>query len=37
VAEAVRAHIDAGADHVCIQPKGGDDLADYKALAAVLL
>jgi len=37
VAEAVRAHIDAGADHVCIQPKGGDDLADYRALAAVLL
>jgi probable F420-dependent oxidoreductase len=36
VAEAVRAHIEAGADHVCLQPKGGDDLADYRALAAAL-
>jgi probable F420-dependent oxidoreductase len=37
VAEAVRAHIEAGADHVCLQPKGGDDVEDYRALAAALL
>jgi probable F420-dependent oxidoreductase len=37
VAEAVNAHIDAGADHVCLQPKGGDDLEDYRALAAALI
>jgi probable F420-dependent oxidoreductase len=36
VAEAVRAHIEAGADHVCLQPKGGDDVADYRALARAL-
>jgi probable F420-dependent oxidoreductase len=36
VAEAVRAHIDAGADHVCLQPKGGDDIEDYRLLAAAL-
>jgi probable F420-dependent oxidoreductase len=36
VADAVRAHLDAGADHVCLQPKGGDDLEDYRALAAAL-
>jgi probable F420-dependent oxidoreductase len=39
IAEAVRAHLDAGADHVCIQPLGhGPHPADdYRALAAVLL
>jgi probable F420-dependent oxidoreductase len=36
VADAVREHLDAGADHVCLQPKGGDDLSDYRALAAAL-
>jgi probable F420-dependent oxidoreductase len=36
VADAVRAHLDAGADHVCLQPKGGDDLEDYRALAKAL-
>src|SRR3954452_18661878 len=39
VVEAVRAHFDAGADHVCLQPVGhGDEpMDDYRALAAVLL
>jgi probable F420-dependent oxidoreductase len=39
VAEAVRAHLDAGADHVCLQPVGNPDgpLEDYRALAKVLL
>ncbi|HEU4976763.1 MAG TPA: LLM class F420-dependent oxidoreductase [Baekduia sp.] len=39
VADAVRAHLDAGADHVCLQPLGHGDLPveDYRALAAVLL
>jgi probable F420-dependent oxidoreductase len=39
VAEAVRAHLDAGADHVCLQPvgHGGAPLDDYRALARVLL
>jgi probable F420-dependent oxidoreductase len=39
VAEAVRAHLDAGADHVCLQPvgHGGTPLDDYRALANVLL
>jgi probable F420-dependent oxidoreductase len=39
VAEAVRAHLDAGADHVCVQPVGhGDEpLEDYRALARALL
>ena len=39
VAEAVRAHLDAGADHVCLQPLGHGPapLDDYRALAAVLL
>jgi probable F420-dependent oxidoreductase len=35
LAEAVRAHLDAGADHVCLQPLG-DRVEDYRALAAVL-
>lgn len=37
VAEAVHAHIEAGADHVCLQPVGQDELEDYRALAAALL
>ncbi len=39
IAEAVRAHHDAGADHVCLQPLGHGDgpLDDYRALAAVLV
>jgi probable F420-dependent oxidoreductase len=39
IAEVVRAHLDAGADHVCLQPVGHGDapLSDYRALAAVLL
>jgi probable F420-dependent oxidoreductase len=38
IAEAVRAHLDAGADHVCLQPLGhGPHPADdYRALAAAL-
>jgi probable F420-dependent oxidoreductase len=39
IAETVRAHLDAGADHVCVQPVGHGDapMADYRALAAALL
>jgi probable F420-dependent oxidoreductase len=37
VAEAVRAHLDAGADHVCVQPLGPDPSEGYRALARVLL
>jgi probable F420-dependent oxidoreductase len=39
IAETVRAHYEAGADHVALQPlpHGGDLLADYGALAAALL
>jgi probable F420-dependent oxidoreductase len=39
VAEGVRAHLDAGADHVCLQPVGHGEspLEDYRALAAALL
>ena len=39
VAEAVRAHLDAGADHVALQPlgHGGAPVADYEALARALL
>jgi probable F420-dependent oxidoreductase len=39
IAEAVRAHLDAGADHVCLQPVGHqtEQLDDYRALAAALL
>jgi probable F420-dependent oxidoreductase len=38
IAETVRAHLDAGADHVCVQPVGHGDapMADYRALAAAL-
>jgi probable F420-dependent oxidoreductase len=39
VAEAVRAHLEAGADHVALQPlgHGGARVADYEALAKALL
>ena len=39
VAEAVRAHFDAGADHVALQPlrEGAVCAADYRALAKILL
>jgi len=39
VAEAVGAHLDAGADHVALQPlgHGGAPVADYEALAKALL
>lgn len=39
IAEAVRAHLDAGADHVCLQPlgHGPSPIADYRALADALL
>ena len=39
IAEAVRAHLDAGANHVCVQPlgHGAHPADDYRALAAVLL
>jgi probable F420-dependent oxidoreductase len=39
IAEAVHEHLDAGADHVCLQPLGHGPapLDDYRALAAVLL
>jgi probable F420-dependent oxidoreductase len=39
VAEAARAHLEAGADHVALQPlgHGSAPVADYKALAKALL
>ena len=39
IAEAVRAHLDAGADHVCLQAlgHGPEPREDYRALARVLL
>lgn len=39
VAEAVHAHLEAGADHVCLQPLGREPapLDDYRALAKALL
>jgi probable F420-dependent oxidoreductase len=39
VAEAVRAHLRAGADHVCLQPlgHGPEPVGDYRALAKALL
>jgi probable F420-dependent oxidoreductase len=39
IAEAVRAHLDAGADHICLQPlgHGGVQIDDYRALARALL
>ncbi len=37
VADGIRSHIEAGADHVCIQPLGSDPTAAYRALAEALL
>jgi probable F420-dependent oxidoreductase len=39
IAEVVRAHLDAGADHVCVQPLGEDGIprASWTALARALL
>jgi probable F420-dependent oxidoreductase len=39
IAEAVHAHLDAGADHVCVQPlgHGSPPTGDYRALAGALL
>jgi probable F420-dependent oxidoreductase len=39
IADAVRAHLDAGADHVALQPlgHGAAPVADYEALAAALV
>jgi len=39
VADAIRAHLAAGADHVCVQPLGHGDvpLEDFRTLAGVLL
>ncbi|MGE0027941.1 MAG: hypothetical protein AB7O78_02920 [Thermoleophilia bacterium] len=39
IAEVVRAHLDAGADHVCLQPLGEDGIprASWTALAGALL
>ena len=39
IAERVREHVEAGADHVCLQPAGHGPipLDDYRALAAALL
>jgi probable F420-dependent oxidoreductase len=39
IAEAVAAHFDAGADHVCLQPLGHGPapVEDYRALAEALL
>jgi hypothetical protein len=39
IAEAVRGHLDAGADHVCLQPlgHGPNPIDDYRALARVLI
>ncbi|MDX6728384.1 MAG: hypothetical protein QOK49_3189, partial [Baekduia sp.] len=39
IADAVREHLDAGADHVCLQPlgHGKPPVEDYRALAGVLL
>jgi probable F420-dependent oxidoreductase len=39
IADTVRAHLDAGADHVCVQPiaSAGALIDDYRALASALL
>ena len=37
IAAAVTAHLDAGADHVCVQVLGDDPRPGYRALAEVLL
>lgn len=36
VAEGIRAHVEAGADHVCIQALGEDRIASYRSLAEAL-
>jgi alkanesulfonate monooxygenase SsuD/methylene tetrahydromethanopterin reductase-like flavin-dependent oxidoreductase (luciferase family) len=36
IVTGIRAHLDAGADHVTIQSLGGDPLASLRALAGVL-
>jgi hypothetical protein len=36
VAEGLRAHVAAGADHVGIQAVGEDSVGQYRALASVL-
>ena len=37
VASGIERHIDAGADHVCIQALGADPIAEYRELARILL
>jgi probable F420-dependent oxidoreductase len=37
IARGITAHVDAGADHVCVQALGPDPLATHRALAEVLL
>ncbi|MDQ1723887.1 MAG: hypothetical protein QOG52_915, partial [Frankiaceae bacterium] len=39
IADAIRAHLEAGADHVCLQPlgHGPEPLEDFAALAKALL
>jgi probable F420-dependent oxidoreductase len=39
IAEVVRAHLDAGADHVCVQPLGEDGIPrqSWTALAGALI
>ena len=37
ISRGITAHLDAGADHVCIQALGPDPLATHRALAKVLL
>jgi len=39
IAEAVHAHLDAGADHVCLQPlgHGPEPVDDYRVLARILI
>lgn len=36
IAERVRQHLSAGADHVCVQPLGEDRAVDFKGFEAVL-
>jgi hypothetical protein len=36
VRERVRAHLDAGADHVCVHPVGDDPAAELRQLAPAL-
>ena len=37
VAQGIRAHAEAGADHVCIQTIGADPVGEYRALAPLLV